>query len=235
MLLSLINRPSFSGSACTVPVKKLLLESGLGYENLRDEGNQYNAPNLSFRTGINNDNELLAFTPDYIKQSVYPYSGSTPVWLALKSRIYYDMHTVFSVGLTISPPSGNASFGSPHTEFLITPIFYKIINSKISYQVQTGVSSSCDPSLFGGNCYRSFNPDFVVNYNFTKKFIGYIDFYTETKTDYFSGSGLLSGGGLLYLIKPTIALDVEYYHRVYGHINYIGDFYGIGISKLLSL
>ncbi len=232
MLLNLVNRPSLSDSACTVPPNNLLLETGAQYQNVIGGGYLVNGPNANFRLGLTNNSEFNYLPPNLIYTSLLPHSGTSPSWVALKGRFYYDKNSVISGEIAISPPSGSDAFGSPNNEGLVNAMFFKNINKKWSHQLQLGVSYVCESKLNGGDCFQSFNPIYLLNYNVTEKIAAYYEAALQTKTQILDRSGMINGIGLLYLFRPTLLFDVEYYHRVYGRIGNMNDFYGVGISKL---
>lgn len=232
MLLNIMNRPTFASSACTVSPRKVFVETGAEYQNV-EGGTQQNGPNTTIRVGLSNRTEFLFSPPNHIRQSVRPYSGNTPVWSALKARFYYKKDRVFSGEVFFSPPGGTITFGSPHAQGEVNIIYFKSLTKKISYQLQAGVSSFCLPEISGGNCFQSFNPDLVLNYNLSKKLVLYYENVAQTKSSSDSGFGMYNGLGLLYLLRPSLVFDMEYYHRISGSYNAV-DFYGLGLSKLFS-
>ncbi|MCW8409065.1 hypothetical protein OQJ13_08790 [Legionella sp. PATHC035] len=78
MLLSIINRPSFSDSSCTVPKNTLLIEGGFQNQKLIGRGTQRNGPELSARVGLSNNSELVITPSNYIHQTIVPFAGTTP-------------------------------------------------------------------------------------------------------------------------------------------------------------
>ncbi|MBA2649820.1 MAG: transporter [Legionella sp.] len=233
-LLTLINRPTFSSSPCTVPTKNLLVEQGVQFQKLIGIGNQIIGPNLALRTGINNNTEVQVLPPTYYHGLAGSYSGYSPVWISLKKQLYQKTDALFSLEMFYSPPSGSYYAGSVGHEAEVDAIFFRTLTKKVSIQIQPSVSSWCDPASSGGGSYFSFNSVVLVNYNITKQLVSYIELQGETKTSYFKGSGLINGIGLIYLIRPTVTVDIEYYHRVFGQLNGSQDFIGMGFTKLLN-
>jgi hypothetical protein len=232
MLLNLINRPTFSDSPCTVPPKTLLIESGFQYQKIIGEGTQLNLPELTIRLGLSKNWEFVVDPPNYIHQTVYPFSGSTPVWLGLKHRFFYNKDWIITAGRLVSPPSGNRAFGSPHLEGTVNGIVYHQVTKELAWQIQLGLSEFSDPAIDGGRLYRSFNPNFLLSYTFNEKVNLYLESFAQTKTSATESFGLIQGIGLIYLFNSKTTLDVEFYQRITGKLLGFENFIGGGITRM---
>jgi hypothetical protein len=231
MLLSLINRPSFSDSACTVPPKKILIEGGLQNQEVIGGGSQVNAPELSMRLGLSSNTEFVINASNYIHQTIVPSSGETPTWMGLKYKIYSTNNWIVSAGGLFSPPSGNKTFGSPNSEAIVDAIIYNKINNKLSWQLQIAVSTLSDPVIQGGQQFQSLNPDFLISYTF-EKINAYLEFFGQTKTSSNESFGLSGGFGLIYLFHSNTTFDIEFYQNITGQLQGFEHFIGIGITHL---
>lgn len=232
MMLTLINRPSFSDSACTVPLKKLLLEGGFQNQQIIEGGTQINAPELSIRLGLSKNSEFVINPSNYIHQTIYPFSGTTPTWLGVKYRIYYNKNWVITGEGLFSPPSGNKAFGSRHVEGTINGIIFHEINENFSWQFQMGISELSDPQISGSHRYQSFNPDFVMSYTFKQKIDMYLEFFGQTKTSSTESFGLIGGIGLIYLFNSKTTFDISFYQRIKGELLGFEHFIGAGMTRL---
>lgn len=232
MLLNLVNRPSFSDSACTVPAKKLLIEGGAQDQKIIGGGSQINLPELNLRFGLSKNTEFVSIPPNYIHQTVSPISGNTPTWMAIKHRFYTNKKWIITGEAAVSPASGSRTFGSPHLEAALIGILFHQINKKLSWQVQMGLTELSDPAISGGNRYQSFNPNFLINYTFKDKISLYLEFFGQTKTSSTEAFGLIEGLGLVYLLNQKTTLDIEFYQRITGEILGFEHFVGAGITRL---
>ena len=234
MLLSLINRPSISDSPCTVPPKEVLVEAGLQRQDILGGGNALSGPALALRLGVSNNSEFMLNPPNYIYQSIYPNSGFTAGSLSFKHRFFYNQSWIISGDAYIAPPSGSAAFGSPHVQATVNGIFYHIINEAFSCQLQVGVSQFSDSKVAGAEEYQSVNPDFLISYTLKKNIALYSEFYGQTKSSYSQSFGSVAGLGLIYLYNKKTTFDVSFYHEIQGGLYGLGDFVGVGVTRLFG-
>jgi len=163
---------------------------------------------------------------------MYPFSGNTPIWLGIKHRIYSNKNWIVTGEGLLSPASGNSAFGSPHIEGTINGIINHQISKQLSWELQLGISELSDPAIIGGQLYRSFNPDFVLNYTFKQKINIYLESFAQTKTSSAESFGLVQGIGLIYLLNKKITVDLAFYQRVTGELLGFERYIGVGFARL---
>lgn len=232
ILLNLINRPSFSDSVCTVPPKKLLIEGGFQDQKIIGGEIQVNFPELSIHLGLSKNSEFVVNTSNYVQQTIYPTSGTTPTWLGIKHKIFYNKNWVITGGGLVSPPSGNSAFGSPHLEGTINGIVYHQVNKELAWQIQLGFNQLSDPAISGGRLYQSINSNFLISYTFKDKINVYLESLGQTKTSSSESFGLIQGIGLIYLFNSKTTFDVEFYQRITGKVLELQHFIGAGMTHL---
>jgi len=117
-LFSLLDRPTFSDSACSVPFRHVVLEIGLMRANLRGEGSSKadSYPQAEVRFGLPGRNELKMLAPNYTSQrSGTPQeasSGFSATSIGFKHELGYTSKWLGSVEAVLTLPSGNDVFGS---------------------------------------------------------------------------------------------------------------------------
>ena len=111
-LLSLINRPTFADSPCTVPYKKTIVEMGYQYLKLVNAGYAQNAPQAELRFGLPLENELYVELPNFNYQTLFPHSGFNGIGIGLKHKLANTSNWIVSLEGDFSPPSGSSTFGN---------------------------------------------------------------------------------------------------------------------------
>lgn len=233
MLLSIINRPSFSDSSCTVPKNTLLIEGGFQNQKLIGIGTQRNGPELSARVGLSNNSEFVITPSNYIHQTRVPFSGTTPLWMGIKYRFYYNKNWIISGEGLFSPPSGNENFGSPHSEATINGMISNKLTNELSWQLQMGISTFSDPLIQGGQQFQSINPIFSVSYTL-KNISTYIEFVGQSKTSAHESLGIAGGGGIIFLFNTKTTLDMTFYQRITGKFQGFNNLIGVGATHLFG-
>jgi hypothetical protein len=224
-----IDRPSASDSACVTPDKAVILESGYEKLALLGGGTQQNFPEAFFRFGLAHQFEFNIFLPNYIQQTVFPYKGYEPSTLGIKHQIGANTQWVIAVDGYLILPSGSANFGNERAGGVFNGLFSYNITSEISLSGMFGVSSQTQSINAGGRRYNSFNPDLVLTWSKEKISI-YAEIYGESKIGPQGGSGFNADGGILYLIKKNIVIDLEAGHRISGALDEFSHYVGAGIS-----
>ena len=232
-LLSLIDRPTVGFSACVVPEKQILIESGYQYSQLHNSGVQQNIPNLEIRVGIPNQFELDLFAPNYIQQSVDPRIGFGPSAIGIKHIIGANSKSVLTLFGMVIPSSGSASFGSKGMGGAIMGILAYDLTEEISVSGLLSASSQTESVTDGGRRFSSINPDLVVSWN-KDKVSFYGEVYGQSKTGPEEGSGFNMDIGLIYLIKKNISIDVEFGKRINGSLGNFNQYLGTGLTILFS-
>jgi hypothetical protein len=229
-LLNLVDRPTASDSACAVPLSKGIIEAGIEYQKLYSSGYQTNFPAAELRVGLPANNELSILLPNYLHQTVRPYSGNTATEIAIKHEIGYNKNWLGAVEAVFTPPSSNAAFGSDGFGTAINGIVSYTFNEKFNFNFQLGASTQTASSYNGGQRYNSINPDAVFTYSPTKKIDTYIEVYGQTKTSSDQTSGFNSDVGVLFLILPKVEIDVEIGQRISGTLAGFNHYVGTGFA-----
>lgn len=230
--LNLVNRPSVGDSACVVPFKQAILEAGYQYQKLNPTGYQQNYPEAQFRLGIPANTELNMTLPTYVTQSVAPQSGYTPTIVGIKHELGYTKNWVVTVESLFALPTGSANFGSDGLGVAINGIANYTLNSLIDFTFMLGASTQTQPSNSGGQRFTSINPDMVLSYALTSKANLYGEVYGQSKTGPNQGSGFNFDGGILYLLRPFVTVDLEFGQRISGNLGGFNHYVGTGIAIL---
>lgn len=232
-LLNLTNRPTNADSPCSTPLKHLVVQSGYQYVDLYS-GSQQNAPNSVLRLGIMPKTEVVLSLPNYIYQSTMSISGLSSTTLGTKYQFVYNQKWLLTGEILVTPSSGSSAFGNASTNAALVGIFEYIFNEQFTLTIQLSGSTQTASWLGGGNRYESINPDLVLAYAFNDSFDIYGEIYGQSKTSLNQGSGFNADFGMLYLIKPTLAIDLEAGQRVNGNLGSFNHYFGTGITLLLG-
>lgn len=233
-LLDILNRPSDADSACVVPNKKLVIESGFNYYELIGGGNAQLFPLAELRFGLPQDNELVVILPSYVHQSVSPISGWTATVVGVKHMVGYTKKIIFSISTLVILPSGNDDFGSAGFGDETNVILAINLSSTVGVTIQMGLSSSTLPQGEGGDRYNSFNPNVVLAWKPKDKLQLYGEVYGASNTGPGEGAGYNFDGGVQFLICKNFVVDVEYGQRLIGRLFNFNHYIGFGMSFMLS-
>lgn len=228
-LLSLVNRPTLADSSCVVPFKSVVVESGYTNLSLIDNGNQEIFPQSVFRLGLPSSSEFFVLLPNFIDQSVPPYSGLSATTMGMKRVVVANPKWVATVESVFTIPSGSVAYGSRGLGEAFNGIVNYQITSSISVNAILGISSQTQSILQGGKRFLTINPDLVLSWS-KDKLLLYGEVYAQSKTAPDQGSGVMSDAGVLYLLKNNIAVDFEVGQRISGSIGGFNHYFGTGIS-----
>lgn len=232
-LLALVDRPTAASSPCTIPAKQVDLELGFQAAQLIPSGHGEQFPGAEFRVGLPANNEFHTNLPNYNHRSKPHAAGLSETLISYKQIVQYTDHWIFTVEGSLVPPSGSREFGSQGLGGIFNPIFMFELNSKLSITTQLGLSTETESELDGGKRFNSFNPVFVLSWSVNDKLQLYGTAYGKTKTASDAGSGFLAGGGLVYLVRKNLTLDIEGGRRIGGVLSNIENFVGFGAALLL--
>lgn len=232
-LLALVDRPTIGFSACTVPYKKAVLETGYQYQQLIQKGYQQNLPEAEFRLGLPSNTELTILLPNYIHQTVSPHSGFSGASAGLKHEFGFTDSTVYTGQFLIALPSGSNSFGSHGTGAQINAIVSHNLSEHVGVTGMLGVSSLTQSSGDGGGRYSSINPDLVLSYG-VNELVLYLEFFGESKTAPDQHSGFMMDTGIVYLLRKNLEVDIEVGQRLSGKIGGFNHYVGAGLSVLFG-
>jgi hypothetical protein len=230
-LLALVDRPTVGDSACVIPFKQALVEMGYQYQQvIHPTGYQHNLPAATLRVGLPASNEIVLLLPNYNHQSVAPRSGVGATTLGVKHEIGYTEKWLGAVESLITLPSGSSAFGSQAAGIAVNGIVNYTFNSSWGLSCMLGVSTQTEPNANGGQRYTSVNPDLVLTYVFNPKVNFYGEFYGQSKTGPGQNSGYNMDAGVLYLILPTLVVDLEAGQRLTGQLDGFNHYIGAGLS-----
>jgi hypothetical protein len=231
-LINLVDRPSHSDSACVVPLKHAVLETGYAYSYLKGGVRAQDYPEAELRIGLPLKNEFAIFLPDYIKQTITPHSGYTASAVRIKHEIGYNAHWLGTVEALLALPTGGGAFGSNKYNPTINGILNYTINSTLAVLFQLGVGSFSLPALQGGQRYTSINPDLIFSWQVLNQMQLYAEWYGQSRTSPYRGAGSNMDAGILYLPATWIEVDAEIGHRISGNLDGLNQYYGVGMSLL---
>jgi hypothetical protein len=232
-LLNLIDRPTAGDSACAVPYKKAIIEMGYQYQTLtHSAGHEQNFPEAELRIGLPLNNELVMLLPNYIHQSKTHYSGFSATVIGIKHEIVYNKKLVWAVEALFTQPNGSAAFGSKGTGAAINGIVSYNVNPSFNLTFMFGGTTETQSSHDGSQRYNSINPDLVLTFSATNKLEFYGEVYGQSKTEPREGSGFNFDAGFLYLLIPSLAVDLEVGQRISGHLVGFDHYFGTGFGIL---
>lgn len=232
-LLNYTHRGSVADSPCVIPTKTVMVEAGYIYSGFSNPTVfSQNFPELILTLGLPADTQVVLFAPSYNQQTSYPFSGYDITMLDIKHQLFYNPKWMFSIDAAIIPPGGSAGFGSKEVSAVVSGILNYTINDQFSWLFELGASTISLPPLAGNLRFQTINPDFVFAYAPEEKLNFFAEIYGQTKTGPGQGSGYNADYGVLYLIRPTIAFDLEIGHPVSGRLD--GTYIGSGVTIWLK-
>ncbi|HSW94296.1 MAG TPA: hypothetical protein VLJ15_08100 [Gammaproteobacteria bacterium] len=215
-LLSLINRPSITGSACTVPNKKIVAEGGYHYLHVSGNVHGYIVPQAEIRFGLPGHNEFLILAPTYFHQTTAPAAGWSAVSLSAKHEVGYNANWLGAVEGVVTLPTGSEAYGSRAVGGMANGILMYTVSPALSITGILGVMSTSVQYIHQGARFNSINPDIFANWSLNDKWQLFAELYAQTRTGPGEGWGLLTDAGLFYLVTPRVALDAEVGQRITG-------------------
>ncbi len=230
-LLNLLNRPSVADSSCVVPYRHVVIETGYTYAQFtHSSGDAYNYPQAVLRVGLPLDNEFVMLLPSYIHQSRDSVSGSTATSVGIKHEIGYNEKWLGSVESLFVLPSGSSAFGSYEVGAAINGIITYTFNQQLSATFMLGLVTLTAPSGSGGQRFTTTNPDLVLTYSLKDNVSLYAEVYGYTQPAPGLGFASAMDAGVLYLLTPSLAFDVEFGHRISGDMLGLNRALGAGVS-----
>lgn len=232
-LLNIVNRPSFGDSACVVPSGHAVIEAGYQYLQLsHNDGSAYILPQGVVRAGLPFDNELVVVLPTYVHQSRDSVGGSTATTAGIKHEIGYNAKWIGTVESLITQPNGSAAFGSQGVDVALNGIANYNINQQWGVTFMLGLSTETLSSANGGGRFTTVLQDVVLSYAPVPAISLYAEAFGFTKTAPNEGSGYDVDGGIIYLIRNNMTVDLEYGHRISGELLGITDYVGAGFAVM---
>ena len=228
-LLNLIDRPTYGDSVCVVPFKKVVLELGAQYQTISPATNYgENFPQSELRIGLPAKNEFFLLLPNYTHQSISPYTGFSATKGGIKHGLGYSNNWIASVETLITLPSGTNTFGNNEFGVTINGIANYSFNPSFNITYLLGISSQSQST--DAHRYTSINPDVVLTYVYNPKVNFFGEVYGQSKTAANMGSGFNFDAGVVYLLVPKFAIDLEIGHRISGLLGGFEHYLGAGIA-----
>jgi hypothetical protein len=237
-LLSLLDRPTFSDSACSVPRGHAVLELGYQHSYVRGEGGGRadNYPQAEVRFGLPNRNEFKVLVSNYTSQrSEIPEvasSGLSATSIGFKHELGYTSKWLGSAEAVMTLPSGNDAFGSRSLGASVSGIVAYSVTDQIGLSLQLGASSLTDPVSAGGGRFTSFNQFLTATWDPAERLQFYGEFYGQTKTARHEGAGYNFDSGMQYLISRSWEVDLEGGVRLTGNLGGFTHYFGAGMGFL---
>lgn len=233
-ILTFIDRPSKSDSACAAPVNTVISEMGYQYGSLIGSGSWQSFPQLELRAGLPADTELFVLTPNYNLETVAPHAGFNATTLGIKHVFHYTDKSVWTAEAEVTPPSGGATFGSGNWGGIINGIATYNVTNTLSASLQLGVSSQTWPSAYQSQRYNSFNPDGIVSWQINPKTSLYGELFAQTQVAPHQGAGMNFDGGIVYLLTNRLSIDAEIGQRITGELGGYDNYIGTGLAWMIG-
>ncbi len=237
-LLSLLDRPTFSDSACAVPPGKAVLELGYQHADVRGEGGGRadNYPQAEVRFGLPGRNEFKVLASSYTSQRSgireAASSGLSATAIGFKHELGYDSQWLGSVEAVVTLPSGNDAFGSRGLGAAFSGIVAYSVTEQNGLSLHLGASSQTDPVSAGGGRFTSFNHFLTATWDPAERLQFYGEVYGQTKTARDQGAGYNFDGGIQYLVSRWWEVDLEGGVRLTGDLGGFTHYFGAGMGFL---
>lgn len=237
-LFSLIDRPTISDSACSVPVGRTILEMGFQHTVLRGQAGRVDIfPQAEVRFGLPGRNELFFLLPDYNRQRAHDLAERTSEGLSafsfgLKHEIGYTRKWLAAFEASIIIPSGGSDFGSDGLGGTFNGIIEYSLGKQFAFDIQLGLSSETSPASTGGKRFESFNSNIVATWQPSGRLQFYGEVYGKSSTGPGEGAGYNFDGGIQYLITRFWEIDVERGIRLTGNLSGLNNYIGAGMAFL---
>ncbi|MDA8173969.1 MAG: hypothetical protein M0018_05175 [Nitrospiraceae bacterium] len=237
-LLSLLDRPTFSDSACSAPLGHAVLELGFQHANVRGEGGGTadNYPEAELRYGLPGANEFKVLASNYTSQRAgLPEEASfglSATSVGFKHELGYNAKWLGAVEAILTLPSGNDAFGSRGLGATFSGIAAYSLTDQIGLSLQLGVGSLTDPVSAGGGRFTSFNQFLTVTWDPVERLQFYGEVCGQTKTSHDEGAGYNFDGGIQYIVAHWLEVDAEEGVRLSGNLGGFTHYYGAGMGFL---
>jgi hypothetical protein len=233
-LSAIVNRPSFSDSACAVPQNHLVIESGYQYQKLKGRGTGSVLPQLVMRWGLPSQNEFLILLPNYTYQNAKPNSGFSATVVGLKHEFAYTAKWLNAIEGELILPTGSRNYGSHALGATFNGISVYTFNPAWALTMMLGITNQALSQAAGGKRYTSVNPDLLLNWQINPKTSTYIEVAGQSKTQPGSSkTAFNSDVGLIYLLRPQWEVDVAIGQRLSGQLGQYSHYVNVGMSFLV--
>jgi hypothetical protein len=237
-LLSLLDRPTVSDSACAVPTGYFVLEMGYQHSNVRGAGGGWvdNYPQAELRYGLPGGNEFKVLASNYNRQRTgipaAASSGLSATSIGFKHELGYTSKWLGSLEAILTLPSGNNVFGSRGTGASFNGIVAYSLTDQIGLSLQLGVSSQTEPESAGGGRFTSFTQFLTATWNPLERLQFYGEVFGQTKTAPHEGAGYNFDGGVQYIVARWLEVDIEEGIRLSGNLGGFTHYIGVGMGVL---
>lgn len=228
-LLALLDRPTTADSACVVKPDQVVGEFGSQFQSFTDGTHGYDFPESVLRFGLPHNNELVFLPPDYIHQNSY---GFGPASLGLKHEFGYTARWLAAGEALVTLPSGSSELGSANVGSAVNGIATYSITPTLDLTGMFGVTSQTTASANGGQRFNSFNPDIVLTWQTIPVLQFYAEIYAQTQPAPGQGFGCNFDGGVQYLPKKFLELDISEGVRLTGNLDSLNNYFAFGIGVL---
>lgn len=235
-LLNVLDRPTFSDSACSAASGHAVLELGFMRADIRGEGggSANNYPEAELRVGLPGGNEFKVLAPNYASQMAgtpeQASSGLSATSIGFKHELGYTEKWLGAAEAVLTLPSGNDDFGSRGLGATVSGIAAYSLTDRIGLSLQLGLSSQTDPVSAGGRRFMSFNQFFTATWDPSDRLQFYGEVFGQTKTARDEGAGCNFDGGVQYLLAKDLEVDAEEGVRLSGNLGGFTHYYGAGMG-----
>lgn len=226
-ILAVINRPTIAVSPCVVSADHLLTEGGFEHLDLVAGSYANVYPDTQIRFGLGHATEVYAYTPVYVENHASPYAGNTTFAVGGKHVFLNKDPFVLTLDAVVYPSGGSVYYGFQTTSAQINGIAnYSMDPWSISLILS--IMSLSQPYNLPNQTAAAFGPDLVVSYTINPKMYVYGEIYGQTKVSPNTGSGFNFDGGLAYLVRNNITVDIEASSRITGLLGQFSTYIGFG-------
>jgi hypothetical protein len=233
-ILDVADRPSIIDSACSVPFKKVVIESNyINLQAINHAGIQQNYPNTELRIGLPLSNEFIVQFPNYIQQKKAPKSGSTSLFAGMKHSKAYGKQWLFAVEGFANAASGSYYYGSQHWGGVVNAITNYSINSKLNLSAMIGLSRLSVAPAEGGRYYTSVNPDVTLTISLADKLSVYGEIYGQSKTSPYEGAGFNCDAGFILQVASNTLVNFSAGQQLHNYLGGFTHYINAGFSIML--
>lgn len=200
------DRPDQTESALTIPIYALQIETGVGYESLKESGinvSNYTFGGTLFRYGVFDNIEFRLGTAYLVTTAQSTKSGFGDFLLGTKINLMREDYAPFDMGILAHAllPIGDAAFNPVKVEPEIIMAVSKSVSEKFSVSMNLGGSwySLIDEIYYIYSAAMGYSPNDLTAF--------FIEVYGSLFNSYSPIHKF--NGGFTYLISNQIQLDIS--------------------------
>jgi len=216
-----------------MPDKHADAEGGFIYATSLAGGDENLYPSTELRLGLPKLSEFYIYLPNYTHHQVFPFSGSTPVSMGFKHLFYENKNVAASFSTRYIQPSGSHYYGAQSAGAVLSGIVSYDITEQFGLLGSLTISYQGLPASEENAHWTAISPDIVLNYALTPKLTCFAEVYGVNKASPFLGSGYNFNGGLVFLARKNLTLDIAFSHRLSGRLGGFEAYLGVGGSLML--